>query len=69
MKNLLLTTTFILFSICAYTQKDGQSIKKNDKGIIVEKGNYKNQKKEGPWFYYYHDGLPSLEVNYNKGVL
>ena len=44
MKNLLLTTAFILLSISAYTQKDGESIKKNSKGIIVEKGNYKNQK-------------------------
>ena len=69
MKNLLLITTFILFSINAYTQKDGESIKKNAKGIIVEKGNFKNQKKDGVWQYYYHDGLPSLEANYIKGVL
>ena len=60
---------FLSITFNCFSQKDGESIKKNTEGIIIEKGAYKNKKQTGVWNYYFLDGTPSLTANYKNGVL
>jgi antitoxin component YwqK of YwqJK toxin-antitoxin module len=49
------------------TRSDGPYSEKNDKGVIVEKGEFKNGLQEGKRFLYFDNGAVKAEENYVKG--
>lgn len=66
----LFFTISIFFSISSIAQEETKKwVKKNNNGVIVQTGFYKNKKREGEWNFFYDDGMPSLKVTYKRGVL
>ncbi len=69
MKNIFLIIS-LAFSFSLFAQKDMKEwVKKNEAGVVIEKGYYKNKKQDGEWSFYFPDGKPSLKATYDNGVL
>lgn len=46
---------------------DGPYFEKNEKGIVLEKGTYKNGKQSGKRYLFFEDGKIKTEENYSEG--
>ena len=68
MKGFISICYFIFVFLGSLTAQERQEDFYED-GALKASGTLKNQKKEGPWQYYYPDGKLNAEENYQNGEL